>query len=87
VQDKQVKEKATSIYQSKPVLLYKDVDGQRVLLCPQLASKHGATLKRFLFHNKDVFVWLANDLSGVDKSIIEHALNIDLNIKPRKQRL
>jgi hypothetical protein len=42
---------------------------------------------KFLFHNKDVFAWSANDLCGVDKSIIEHALNIDPNNKPRKQKL
>jgi hypothetical protein len=51
-----------------------------------LASKQEATLKRFLFHNKDVFVWPANDLCGVDRSIIEHALNVDPKIA-RKQKL
>jgi hypothetical protein len=40
-----------------------------------------------MFHNKDVFAWSTNDLFGVDRSIIEHALNVDPSIKPRKQKL
>jgi hypothetical protein len=39
-----------------------------------------------LFH-KDVFAWSANDLCGVDRSIIEHALNVDPSVIPRKQKL
>jgi hypothetical protein len=46
-----------------------------------------SNLRRFLFHNKDVFAWLANDLCGMDRSIIEHALNMDPSVRPRKQKL
>jgi hypothetical protein len=46
-----------------------------------------SNLRRFLFHNKDVFAWLANDLCGLDISIIEHALNMDPSVRPRKQKL
>jgi hypothetical protein len=38
-------------------------------------------------HNKDVFAWSANDLCRVDRSIIEHALNVDPSARPRKQKL
>jgi hypothetical protein len=34
-----------------------------------------------------VFSWSANDLCGVDRTIIEHALNVDPSIRPRKQKL
>jgi hypothetical protein len=34
----------------------------------------------------DVFVWSVNDLCGVDRSIIEHALNVDPSSRPRKQK-
>jgi hypothetical protein len=44
-------------------------------------------LLRFLFNNKDVFVWLANDLCGVNRDVIEHSLNVDPSFRPRKQRL
>jgi hypothetical protein len=34
-----------------------------------------------------VFAWSAKDLTGVDRSFIEHKLNIDPSVKPRKQKL
>jgi hypothetical protein len=40
-----------------------------------------------LFHNKDVFAWSANYLCGVDRNIIEHALNVDPSARPCKQKL
>jgi hypothetical protein len=44
-------------------------------------------LTRFLFNNKDVFAWSANDLCGVNRDVIEHSLNVDPSFRPRKQRL
>jgi hypothetical protein len=44
-------------------------------------------LLRFLFDNKDVFAWSANDLCGVNRDVIEHSLNVDPSFRPRKQRL
>jgi hypothetical protein len=40
-----------------------------------------------LFNNKDVFVWIVNDLCGVNRDVIEHLLNVDPYFRPRKQRL
>jgi hypothetical protein len=60
---------------------------QRVFFGNQQTSEQESSLRRFLFHNKDVFAWLANDLCGVDRSIIEHALNADPSVRPRKQKL
>jgi hypothetical protein len=45
------------------------------------------TLLRFLFNNKDVFVWSANDLCGANRDVIEHSLNVDPAIRPRKKKL
>jgi hypothetical protein len=42
---------------------------------------------KFLFNNKDVFAWSANDLCGVNRDVIEHSLNVDPTIRPRKQKL
>ena len=67
--EKLVKEKASSVDQPKPVLLCHDVVEQRVFFCNQLTSEQESNLRRFLFHNKDVFAWSANDLCGVDRSI------------------
>jgi hypothetical protein len=44
-------------------------------------------LLRFLFNNKDVFTWSANGLCGVNRDVIEHSLNVDSAIRPRKQKL
>jgi hypothetical protein len=44
-------------------------------------------LIRFIFNNKDVFAWSANDLCGVNRDVIEHSLNVDPSFRPRKQRL
>jgi hypothetical protein len=45
------------------------------------------TLLRFLFNNKDIFAWSANDLCGVSRDVIEHSLNVDMAIRPSKQKL
>jgi hypothetical protein len=37
--------------------------------------------------NKDVFAWSAKDLQGVVRDIIEHALETDEKITPKKQKL
>jgi hypothetical protein len=58
-----------------------------VLLGSQLSEEQEKTLIRFLFNNKDVFAWSANDLCGVNRDVIEHSLNVDPSFRPRKQRL
>jgi hypothetical protein len=60
---------------------------QKVLLGSQLSKEQEKTLIRFLFNNKDVFAWSANDLCGVNRDVIEHSLNVDPSFRPRKQRL
>jgi hypothetical protein len=86
-QYKHKREKAASADQPKPMLLCEDIADQRVLLGSQLSDEQEKTLIRFLFNNKDVFAWTANDLCGVNRDVIEHSLNVDPSFKPRKQRL
>jgi hypothetical protein len=81
------REKAASADQLKPMLLCEDIADQRVLLGSQLSDEQEKTLLRFLFNNKDVFAWTANDLYGVNRDVIEHSLNVDPSFKLRKQRL
>jgi hypothetical protein len=81
------REKAASADQPKPMFLCEDIAEQRVLLESQLSDEQEKTLLRFLFNNKDVFAWSANDLCGVNKDVIEHSLNVDPSFRPRKQRL
>jgi ribonuclease HI len=64
-----------------------DIADKRVLLGSQLSSEQEKTLLRFLFNNKDVFAWMANDFCGVNIDVIEHSLDVDPSFRPRKQRL
>jgi hypothetical protein len=59
------------------MLLFEDIAEQKVLLGSQLSEEQEKTLIRFLFNNKDVFAWSANDLCGVNWDVIEHSLNVD----------
>jgi hypothetical protein len=81
------REKAASADQPKPMLLCEDIAEQKVLLGSQLSEEQEKTLIRFLFNNKDVFAWSANDLCGVNRDVIEHSLNVDPSFRPRKQKL
>jgi hypothetical protein len=69
------------------MLLCEDIAEQRVLLGSELSEEQEKTLLRFLFNNKDVFAWSANDLYGVNRDVIEHSLNVDPSFRLRKQRL
>jgi hypothetical protein len=57
------------------------------LIGVHLSAKEDSDLVRFLNKNKDVFAWSAKDLQGVDRDIIEHALETDEKIPPKKQKL
>jgi hypothetical protein len=69
------------------MLLCEDIADQRVLLGSQLSGEQEKILLKILFNNKDVFTWIANDLCGVNRDVIEHSLNVDPAFRPRKQRL
>jgi hypothetical protein len=86
-QYKHKRENAASADQPKPMLLCEDIADQRVLLGSKLSDEQEKTLLRFLFNNKDVFAWTANDLCGVNRDVIEHSLNVYPSFRPREQRL
>jgi hypothetical protein len=86
-QYKHKRDKAASTDQPKPMLLCEDIAEQKVLLGSQLFDEQEKTLLRFMFNNTDVFAWSANDLCGVNRDVIEHSLNVDPAIRPRKQKL
>jgi hypothetical protein len=86
-QYKHKRDKAASADESNPMLLCEDVAEQKVLLGSQLSDEQEKTLLKFLFNNKDVFAWSANDLCGVNRDAIEHSLNVDPTIRPRRQKL
>ena len=84
--EKIVAEKAGSTEQPKQVVLDEDFPDQKVLIGTQLEETEQTNLVDFLKKNHDVFTWSAKDLCGVSRSIIEHALNVDPTVKPKKQK-
>jgi hypothetical protein len=70
--------------ETKRVLLDAMVLDQTIVIGSDLSADEEANLVQFLQKNKDVFAWSAKDLTGVDRSFIEHKLNIDPSVKPRK---
>jgi hypothetical protein len=83
-QYKHKRDKAASADQPKPMLLCEDIAEQKVLLGSQLSDEQEKTMLKFLFNNKDVFAWSANDLCGVNRDVVEHSLNVAPAIRPRK---
>jgi len=71
----------------KKVPLDKLVPDRQVTISAALEPEEECELLEFLNKNKDVFAWSANDLRGVSRDIIEHKLDIDPKIKPKKQKL
>jgi hypothetical protein len=64
-----------------------DMPNRAVTIGAHLNPEEKKELIQFLNKNKDVFAWSAKDLQGVDRDIIEHALEKDERIPPKKQRL
>jgi hypothetical protein len=64
-----------------------DMPDRAVTIGAHLNPQEEKELIQFLNKNKDVFAWSAKDLQGVDRDIIEHALETDEKIAPKKQKL
>jgi hypothetical protein len=86
-QHKYIRDKAVSADQPKSMLLCEDIAEQKVLFGFQLSEEQEKALSKFLFNNRDVFAWSANDLCSVNRDVIEYSLNVDPTIRLRKQKL
>jgi hypothetical protein len=64
-----------------------DMPDIAVTIGAHLSPEEEKELAQFLNKNKDVFAWSAKDLQGVNKDIIEHTLETDERITPKKQKL
>jgi hypothetical protein len=64
-----------------------DMPDRAVTIGAHLNPEEEKELTRFLNKNNDVFAWSAKDLQGVDRDIIEHALETNERIAPKKQKL
>jgi hypothetical protein len=52
----------------------------------EVSTEDEGRLLQFLRNNQDVFAWSKSDLTGVHRSVIEHALNTDPKVQPKLQR-
>jgi hypothetical protein len=64
-----------------------DMPDRAVTIGAHLSPEEEEKLIQFLNKNKDVITWSAKDLQSVDKDIIEHTLDTDEKIMPKKQKL
>lgn len=70
--------------ETKRVLLDGYIAGRYITIGSNLKPEEEHELVEFLNKNKDVFVWLAGDLQGVDREIIGHSLDIMPGAKPKE---
>jgi hypothetical protein len=78
VEAKRDKEKIEIATDGETKKLYlDDMPDRTVVIGAQLNPEEEKELAQFLNKNKDVFAWSAKDLQGVDRDIIEHALETD----------
>ena len=70
--------------ETKSVPLENVVLDRKVTIRANLSKAEETKLIETLARNKDVFAWLASDLKGVSRDIIQHSLDINPKMKPRK---
>jgi hypothetical protein len=71
---------------TRTVPLCADVPSRTVMIGTEVSKEEEHKLLQFLRHNMDVFAWSKSDLTGVHRSVIEHALNTDPKVRPKLQR-
>jgi hypothetical protein len=77
-------ERMKAVDDTRTVPLFADVPSRTVMIGTEV-SKEEDKLLHFLHHNQDVFAWYNSDLTGVHRSVIEHALNTVPKVKPKLQ--
>jgi len=72
--------------ETKVTPLQKELPDRKVTISSELSKAEEEELMQTLVKNRDIFAWSASDLQGVSRDIIQHELNIDQNMRPRKQK-
>lgn len=72
--------------ETKIVPLEQAVPDRKVIIGAKLSTEEESQLIETLAKNKDIFACLASDLPRVSQDTIQHALDINPKIKPRKQQ-
>jgi hypothetical protein len=63
------------------------VPDRTVCIGAEVNPEEQAELLQFLDKNNDVFAWSTFDLIGVNRDVIEHKLQVNPSVKPKKQKL
>jgi hypothetical protein len=71
----------------KKVALDPRVPDKVICLSTKMSPEEQVELLVFFDKNNDVFAWSTSDLIGVSRDIIEHILQVSLNVKPIKHKL
>jgi hypothetical protein len=79
-------ERMKALDDTRTIPLCADVPSRPVMIGTEVSKEEEDKLLQFLRHNQDVFAWSKSDLTGVHRSVIEHALNTDPKVKPKLQR-
>jgi hypothetical protein len=72
--------------ETKTIPLEQAVPDRKIIIGANLSKEEEADLIVTLAKNKDIFVCSASDLKGVSRDIIQHALDINPQMSPKKQR-
>jgi hypothetical protein len=75
--------KAADVTKTIPLCADVDVPSRTVMIGTEVSTEDEGRLLQFLRNNQDVFAWSKSDLTGVHRSVIEHALNTDPKVKPK----
>jgi hypothetical protein len=70
--------------ETKSVPLEDVVPDRKITIGGNRSKEEEVELIETLAKNKDVFAWSALDLKGVSREIIQHLLDINPKMKPRK---
>jgi hypothetical protein len=81
------KEKAKAGKYTKCVPLDVNVPEQTLLIGAHLSQQEEERLMQCLRANRDVFAWSDRDLGGIRWNIIEHSLNVNPTVEPKKRNL
>jgi hypothetical protein len=79
-------ERMKAVDDTRTVPLCADVPSRTIMIGTDVSKEEEDKLLQFLHHNHNVFAWSKSDLTGVHRSVIEHALNTDPKVKPKLQR-
>jgi hypothetical protein len=83
VMKKDEAERMKAVDDTRIVPLCADVPRKTIMIGTEVSKEEEDRLLQFLRHNQDVFAWSKSDLTGVHRSVIEHALNTDPKVRPK----